>query len=143
MTERVVRCFLYVTAGILLAALPCAFLPYAWMDAVHRWLGLGTLPDAPMVLYLARSASALYASIGGLYLYLAADPRRHRDVLRVLGWLKVALGIGLIPIDVSAGLPWFWTAYEGPFVLAWGLALLGMVRSLQPNAATPAPRPVS
>ena len=35
--------------------------PYAWMNAIHQWLGLGTLPDTPVVGYLARSTSAFYA----------------------------------------------------------------------------------
>lgn len=40
--------------------------PYAWMNAIHQWLGLATLPDAPVVGYLARSTSAFYALFGGL-----------------------------------------------------------------------------
>jgi hypothetical protein len=131
MSDRYVRLYLYVTAAILLLAVPCAAFPYTWMDAVHRWLGLGTLADEPMMLYLARSASALYATIGCLYFFLARDVPRYRDLLRFLGWLKVLLGLALVPIDLSAGLPWFWTAYEGPFVFGWGLGLLALLR-LQP-----------
>jgi hypothetical protein len=130
MVERLLRVYLYLTAVLLLLALPCAALPYAWMDSVHRWLGLGALPDEPVVLYLARSASVLYACIGALHGFLASDVYRYRDLLRFLGWLKVVLGLTLLVIDVSAGMPWFWSAGEGPFILAWGLVLVALVRVL-------------
>ena len=97
------------------------------MDSIHRSLGLGSLPDGPMTLYLARSASALYASIGPLYLFLARDPMVYAALLRLLGTIKIVLGFALVAIDVSAGLPWFWTAWEGPFVIAWGIGLLLLV----------------
>jgi hypothetical protein len=97
------------------------------MDAIHRALGLGSFPDGPMTLYLARSASVLYASIGPLYLFLSRDPIAYAALLRLFGAIKIALGFALLAIDVSAGLPWFWTAWEGPFVIAWGVGLLLLV----------------
>jgi hypothetical protein len=121
------RAYLIVTGLILLTAAPCACLPYSWMDAIHHSLGLGTLSDGPMTLYLARSASVLYASIGPLYLFIARDPRSYAALLRLLGVIKIALGIALLGIDVSVGLPWFWAAWEGPFVMAWGACLLLLV----------------
>jgi hypothetical protein len=123
----ILRGYLIVTGLILLAAAPCACLPHSWMDAIHRSLGLGTLSEGPMTLYLARSASVLYASIGPVYLFLACDPIAYAGLLRLLGTIKIALGVALIAIDVSAGLPWFWTAWEGPFVIAWGVGLLLLV----------------
>ena len=121
------RAYLIVTGLILLTAAPCALLPYSWMDAIHHSLGLGTLPDGPMTLYLARSASALYASIGPLYLFMARDPMAYAPLLRLLGVIKIALGVALLGIDVSVSLPWFWTAWEGPFVITWGTCLLLLV----------------
>ena len=87
------RGYLIVTGLVLLTAAPCALLPYSAMDAVHQSLGLGTLPDGPMTLYLARSASALYASIGPVYLFLARDPMAHAALLRLLGTTKIVLGV--------------------------------------------------
>jgi hypothetical protein len=128
------RGYLIVTGLILLTAVPCACLSYSAMDSVHQSLGLGTLPDGPMTLYLARSASVLYASIGPVYLFLARDPMVYSALLRLLGTIKIFLGASLVAIDVAAGLPWFWTAWEGPFVAAWGVGLLLLVgRRLHPG----------
>jgi hypothetical protein len=121
------RAYLIVTGLILLTAAPCAFMPYSWMDDIHRSLGLGTLPDGPMTMYLARSASALYASIGPFYLFMARDPANYAGLLRLLGTIKIALGVALVSIDVAVGLPWFWTAWEGPFVMTWGVVLVLLV----------------
>ena len=63
--DRVLFWLLRVNAGVLLLALPCALLPFAWMDAVHREaLGLDSLPDSPITRYLARSLSLVYAMRG-------------------------------------------------------------------------------
>lgn len=60
--ERVLFWLLRLNAGVLLLALPCALLPFAWMDAVHRdALGLGPLPDLPITRYMARSLSLEFA----------------------------------------------------------------------------------
>src|SRR5947199_154498 len=82
-------------------AAPCGVLPFAWMDAVHCRLGMGSLPAEPIVLYLARSTSALYASFGAVYLRVAGDVPRYRPLLRLLAWIKVAFGAALVPISIS------------------------------------------
>ena len=43
------------------------------MVAMHADLGLGRLPDAPIVGYLARSTSAFYAIEGGLFWVVSID----------------------------------------------------------------------
>ena len=64
--EDALRWFLRLVGAFSLLALPCALMPFSWMDATHRWLGLGTLPSEPIVAYLARSLSLFYALLGGL-----------------------------------------------------------------------------
>ncbi len=49
----------------LLAPIPL-WMPRAWIEAGHRWLGLGRFPDSPIAEYLARSVSALSGCYGGL-----------------------------------------------------------------------------
>src|SRR5262245_48226303 len=68
-----------------LFALVAVFMPFSWMVATHRWLGLGEMPDGPVVEYLARSVSAFYALFGALFLVVASDPERYRPVVRFLG----------------------------------------------------------
>ena len=53
--------------GSLFALVPVV-MPFSWMAATHRWLGLGEMPTGPVVEYLARSLSAFYALFGALCL---------------------------------------------------------------------------
>jgi len=101
--------------------------PYSWMNAIHQWLGLGVLPDAPVVGYLARSTSAFYAMIGGLLWVLSFDVRRFRPVLLYLGWATVAMGLTLFVVDWVEGLPQFWRFWEGPLDAGLGVAILWLV----------------
>lgn len=72
---------------LLLFGLPAAFavvpflMPTSWMAAVHQWLGMGVLPDKPIVDYLARYASGFSALYGFLLLLLLTDVRRYAPVI--------------------------------------------------------------
>ena len=67
----------FVGVGALFA-LVAVFMPLSWMATTHRWLGLGEMPTASVVEYLARSVSAFYALLGALCLVVAADLERYR-----------------------------------------------------------------
>jgi len=45
-----------------------------------------------------------------------------------LAWLHVALGCGLLLVDLDAGLPWWWAAAEGPSLVALGFLILVLYR---------------
>src|SRR6476469_2556630 len=53
---------LRLEAVVLLCAIPPALMPTEWMASAHAWLGMGTMPRGPLVEYLTRSLSLLYAS---------------------------------------------------------------------------------
>ena len=108
---------------VALSAVFAAFFPFHWMAAIHAWLGLGPLPDVPVVGYLTRSVSGLYAGQGALLLYLSFDVRRHIPVIRVLALLSLAFGVGMLPLDLAVGMPLPWTLCEGPFIIAWAVAV--------------------
>jgi hypothetical protein len=116
--ERLVVVLLRLTAPILLLAAGAAVMPFGWMQAVHAWLGMGDLPDRPIVAYLTRSLSLLYAGYGVLVLYVSLDVRRYLPLIRTLALVSLAGGAVLLAIDLAAELPWFWTAGEGPGVMA-------------------------
>jgi len=122
--ERSLQWFLRIIGTASLLALPCAALPYAWMDATHQWLGLGRLPADPIVGYLARSLSAFYALLGGLLWTLSFDPRRHRLVLGYLGGAITFFGVIITAVDWLEGLPRFWALWEGPLDIAFGVIIL-------------------
>jgi hypothetical protein len=100
--------------GVLdLLALGAVFLPLHWMAVAHAWLGLGTMPEGPLVGYLARSASALYALHGALILFLSFDVRRYWSLITFLAVLAVLHGAVMLGIDIAEGMPVWWTAIEG------------------------------
>lgn len=112
--------------AVLVLAFLAMLLPVEWMAATHTWLGLGELPRAPVVDYLARSVAALYGFHGILLFIVATDPEKYRAIVRYLAFMNIGLGLMLLAIDVHAGLPLFWTLAEGPMLIGMGL-LLGVL----------------
>ena len=117
--------------GISLLALPFVVAPYSWMNAIHIALGMGELPAEPVVGYLARSTSAFYALLGGLFLLLSSNPSRFRPVLMYLGAGVILFGVVLFSVDWIEGLPMFWRVIEGPFCVGLGTAIFLLSRRLE------------
>jgi len=118
--------FLRILGVVSLFALVGVFMPYSWMDATHRWLGMGTLPAEPIVGYLARSTSAFYAFFGGLLLLASFDLHRYRGLLIFIGLTQIFFGILLLVVDLIEGLPLFWSLAEGPTGIIFGVIILAL-----------------
>lgn len=127
-TERVLRIFLRVLGVLLLTALLAVVMPTPWMDAIHRWLGLGELPKGPIVEYLTRSLSLMYAIFGALILYMARDVRRYAPLLVFFAVISIGAGVVFLGIDIYAGMPRYWVLSEGPGAIVFSLVLLGLAR---------------
>jgi len=124
--ESIFRAFLRILGSGALVALVFVAAPYAWMDAIHQGLGMGKLPEEPVVGYLARSTSAFYAVLGGLAWLASFDLKRYRPVLLYLGATTVVFGVALGVVDWLEGMPPFWKIAEGPLDTAMGIAILWM-----------------
>lgn len=122
--ERLLTLFLRIVGTASLLAAAAVVMPYAWMDAIHEWLGMGRLPGDPIVRYLARSTSAFYALLGGLLWVVSFDLPRHRLVLHYLGAAIIVFGGVLFAVDLLEGMPLFWSLGEGPFDIAFGIVIL-------------------
>jgi len=122
--ETALVVLLRMTGLLLLLAVGAAVMPFAWMAATHRWLGLGELPDGPTIGYLTRSLSALYALHGALLLYVSLDVLRYLPLIRCLAVLGIAFGAGMIVLDSAVGLPYWWIVGEGPPIVVLSVALL-------------------
>ena len=134
--ETVLVILLRVAAVILLSALVAVVMPFPWMEDIHARLGMGELPDRPIVGYLARSCSLFYAMHGALLFFVSLDVPRFLPVIRFLGWLGVVFGVVIVPLDAAAGMPLWWTLGEGPFPLALGVAVLWLAKRCAKGAAT-------
>lgn len=117
-----------------LLAIPAIFFPYSWMNACHEFMGLGTMPDAPIVGYLARSLSAFYAVVGAITLYVTCDIRRNRSLVKLWAIIVAILGVTLLFIDLAAGMPMSWTCGEGPPAFVIGLVLFWLQSSIKTNS---------
>ena len=113
-----------------LLAIPAIFLPYSWMNSIHEFMGLGTMPDTPIVSYLARSLSAFYAIVGTITIFVSLDIRRHRSFVRLLIVIAIVAGFVLLGIDTTAGMPMSWTISEGPPMIVIGVVVLWLQRKI-------------
>jgi hypothetical protein len=111
-----------------------ALMPAAWMAATHQWLQLGTFPPGPVVIYMARCLSGLYAALGGLMLLSGTDVRRYGPVIRYLGAVLSGMGLLVLVVGIGIRLPVWWIVAEGPVVMADGMAILLLQRSAAASA---------
>ena len=88
------------------------------------------MPDDPIVTCLARSLSAFYAIVGTFILYISFDVQRYRSLVKLWASLAVIMGIVLLLIDLSSGIPTSWTIFEGPMTLLMGVVLLWSQRRI-------------
>jgi hypothetical protein len=122
-----------------LVALVAVFMPVPWMAATHRWLGLGEMPTGPVVEYLARSLSAFYAIMGALCLLLTTDLGRYRPLVRFLGVAFALMSLVFLGVDLAAGMPWWWSASEGPGGVVLGALLFVLARPADSKGGTASP----
>jgi len=132
--ERLLAWLLRLGSCITLSAFLTALLPAETMAAVHRDLGMGELEVVPVVDYMARSLSMLYGFHGALLMLLSFHVQRLAPVIVFIGWMNVLFGAALLAIDLHAGLPAWWIAAEGPWVMAMGVLVLVLVRAARRRA---------
>ncbi len=124
---RAVAVVLRILGAVDSLAVLAIFLPQEWMEAAHAWLGMGKLPDQPIIGYLTRSASALYALHGAMILFVSTDVERYAPLIKFLAVAALVHGVVLFLIDLVVGMPAFWRLLEGPGIAAMGTLLLMMM----------------
>ena len=132
-TENLLKFILRFFGTTSLFALIFVAAPNSWMDSIHTSLGMGPLPKGPIVGYLARSTSAFYALLGGLFWLVSFDLPRYRSVVSYLGCAITLLGFALLIIDWWEGLPLLWKIWEGPFVMVLGLSMVFLSHRIEPE----------
>jgi len=125
--EKTLVGVLRFAAVLLMVAFGAIVMPFEWMAAIPRFLGLGDLPNTPLIGYLTRSLSALYATHGLLLFYISRDVRRYLPLIRFLAVVGIGFGSGMIVLDTAVGLPLSWTVGEGPFIIVMGVLELWLV----------------
>jgi hypothetical protein len=131
--QRAVALVLRALGVLDLCALFAVVMPRAWMAYLHALAGLGEMPDAPVVWYLARSASALYALHGATVFYLSFDVGRYWRLIRFLAVVALVHGAVIVGINLAEGMPGWWLRVEGPGVAATGLVILALQGRSRPQ----------
>jgi hypothetical protein len=126
--EKILIWLLRVSGAVMLMALGAVVMPFDWMNVIHQRMGLGELPHVPIVGYLTRSISALYAQYGALLVFIANDVRRYLPVLRFFALAGIVFGGVLLGVDCAVGMPLSWTVEEGLSTVAFGVVILWMTR---------------
>ncbi len=130
-SEIAVIVIMRIMGAFALLAIFAVFFPYSWMNACHEYMGLGTLPDEPIVSYLARSLSAFYAVQGTIALGISSDIRRYRPLVAMWAVLVTLMGAMMTWIDLTSGMPPSWTWSEGPPTIVVGLVVLWLQRKIK------------
>jgi hypothetical protein len=129
--ERHLQWFLRATALMFLSAAIAVFLPYSWMNAISEWQELGELPRSPLVEYLTRSMSALYAVMGSSYWFLSCDVRRYLPLLRFTVPVTAVFDVAVIALDLWIPMPLTWTIGEAVSIVGWTAALWWLLRRVE------------
>jgi hypothetical protein len=136
--ERALIVLMRLSGILLMTAIVPAVMPFEWMQVIHRWLGLGELPRLPIIGYLTRSLSAMYAMHGAVTYFVSLDIRRFRPVVQLLAALAIVFGVFMVLMDWYVQMPLYWLLSEGPFVMLLGglfLWLAGHVLDVAPDQA--------
>lgn len=117
--------FLRLQAVVMGSAVIAIFLPAETMAAVSTRLGVGPYVPGPLTDYLTRSLSTLYALLGSLNWITSRDPERYAGVITYMGVAAVVLSLFRLGIDLTSGMPLFWTVNDalgpaiGGFLVLW------------------------
>lgn len=117
--------FLGVNALLAFAFVP---MPFSLFQKFHEKLGLGAMPDVPIVGYLTRSLCLFYTIFGVILITVSFDLKRYRRLLWMIGILLLLIGFTLLGIDWHQELPLSWTLSEGPFTIVIGAIFLYIMR---------------
>jgi hypothetical protein len=116
--------FLRFLAIVQMLTIAVVFVPVEWIAAWHVWLGVGTMPDDPVLRYVIRGASLAQGAIGVLLWVIANDVVRFRPLVVTTAWIYLLGAPSYYFIDSVAGMPRFWCIFDCAFCFFAGGALL-------------------
>jgi len=128
--EKALTGLLRFLGALTLLAVFAAIMPTTWMSAANDSLGLAPLDRSPLMEYLTRSLSAIYALLGALTLYVAGDVKRYADFVAFAGGLTILFGLFLTMLGGWADLPAAWVWFEGPPTMFLGGLMFWLARQV-------------
>ena len=126
--QRLLSALLRVAGACELFAFLAVVMPRSWMEASHAWLGLGALPEGPVLMFMIRQASYTYGMHGISLFLLASDVVRFRPLVRLNGVSFLLAAPVFFLIDTTSGIPPWWTLIDTLGCGSFGAALLWLTR---------------
>ena len=122
--DRLQAWVLRLTGATEILAFFSVVMPRAWMESAHSWLGLGVMPDGPVIMFMIRQASYAYGMHGVSLWLMATDVRRYQPLIIFNAISFLIAGFLFAFIDYTTGMPLWWTIVDGFGCASFGVAVL-------------------
>ncbi len=122
--DRLQSWVLRLTGATEILAFISVVMPRAWMESAHSWLGLGVMPEGPLIMFMIRQASYAYGMHGVSLWLMATDVRRYQPLIVFNAISFVIASFVFVVIDYTTGMPLWWTFVDGFGCAAFGVAVL-------------------
>jgi hypothetical protein len=126
--ERLLSWLLRLAGATEVLAFIAVAMPRSWMEVSHAWLGLGEMPEGPLIMFMIRQASYTYGMHGVSLWVLASDVRRFRPLVTLNGVSFLLAAPAFFLIDYTSGVPPWWTAVDTLGCGFFGAAVLWLGR---------------
>jgi hypothetical protein len=127
-SDQLLSLILRLAGTFELLAFFAVVMPRSWMEASHSWLGMGVMPEGPLLMFMIRQASYAYGMHGVSLWLLATDIKRYRLLILLNGIsFSIAAGVFFL-IDYYAGMPFWWTIGDCLGCGSFGAAVLWLNR---------------
>lgn len=133
-SERLLSLILRLSGTIEMLAFFSVVMPRSWMEASHSWLGMGVMPEGPLMMFMIRQASYAYGMHGVSLWLLATDVRRYRLLVLFNAVAFLIAAVVFAAIDYFVGMPLWWTISDVVGCASVGVALLLLDRKVKPTA---------
>ena len=126
--QRLLAWLLRLSGAVEILAFISVVMPRSWMEVSHEWLGMGTMPEGPLVMFMIRQASYAYGMHGVSLWILASNVVRFRPLIVLNGVAFLLAGPVFFLIDYTTGMPLWWTIFDSLACAATGVLLLWLSR---------------
>ena len=126
--QRALVWLLRLSGTVEILAFISVVMPRSWMEISHEWLGMGTMPDGALLMFMIRQASYAYGMHGVSLWILASDVVRFRPLIVFNGVAFLLAFPVFFLIDYLTGMPLWWTIFDALACGFIGVAFLLLTR---------------
>lgn len=129
-SQRLQSWLLRLAGAVEILAFFAVIMPRSWMEVSHAWLGMDEMPSGPLIMFMIRQSSYTYGMHGVSLWVLASNVVRFRALVLLNGIAYLLAAPVFFLIDVTSGMPWYWTVSDclGCGLLGAALLLLDRFR---------------